>query len=75
MRDKTHLSQIERWAKYVKENPDKWKAKVKPFMDSQIITSRRFYKNLTQTEEGRKKIIELRNIKNNKIIESLLGAK
>ena len=55
MRDKTHLSQIERWAKYVKENPDKWKAKVKPFMDSQIITSRRFYKNLTQTEEGRKK--------------------
>jgi len=75
MRDKTHLDQVERWAKYVKENPDKWKSKVKPFLDSQIITSRRFYKNLAQTEEGRKKIIELRKLKNKTIIEKLLGIK
>ena len=34
MRDKTHNEQIERWAIYVKENPNEWKKKVKPFIDS-----------------------------------------
>lgn len=69
MRDKTHLEQVERWARYVKENPDKWKSKVKLFIDSQIIISRRFYKKLAETEEGKKKIRLLRglgNIKNPK---------
>jgi len=56
MRDKTHNEQIERWANYVKENPDKWKSKIKPFLDSQIIIARRFYKNLSQTENGKEKI-------------------
>lgn len=50
MRDKTHLEQIERWAKYVKENPDTWKAKLKPFLDAQIIIARRFYKNLEEKQ-------------------------
>ena len=27
MRGKSHAEQIERWAKYVRENPDKWKNK------------------------------------------------
>jgi len=60
MRDKSHSEQIERWARYVRENPDKWKSKLKPFLDSQIIISQRFYKNLSKTEEGKKKIIKLR---------------
>jgi len=55
-RDKTHMEQIERWANYVRENPDKWKAKFKEFIDSQIIISRRFYKKLAETKEGREKI-------------------
>jgi hypothetical protein len=62
MRDKTHLEQIERWAEYVKNNPDKWKAKLKPFLDAQIIMARRFYKKLAETEEGRIKIKELKGI-------------
>lgn len=61
MRDNSHKEQVERWAKYVKENPDKWKAKLKPFLDSQIIMSRRFYKKLAETENGRNKITQLRN--------------
>jgi len=64
MRDKTHDEQIERWAKYVRENPDKWKSKIKPFLDSQILMSRRFYKKLSETKEGREKIKLLRKIKN-----------
>lgn len=62
MRDKTHKEQIERWAKYIKENPLKWKKELKPFLDAQIIMSKRFYSKLAQTEEGRKKIAILRNL-------------
>ena len=46
MRDKTHMEQVERWALFVKNNPDKWKSKIKDFLDAQIIMSRRFYKKL-----------------------------
>jgi hypothetical protein len=64
-RDKTHEEQIERWARFVKENPDKWKLKFKEFIDSQILISRRFYKKLAETPEGREKIKLLRNWKIN----------
>lgn len=63
MRDKTHNEQIERWAKFVRDNPDKWKAKVKPLIDAQIIMSRRFYKRLMETEEGREKVRALGKIR------------
>ena len=43
-RDKSHDDELVRWAEYVKKNPDKWKAKLKPFLDSQIIIARRFRK-------------------------------
>lgn len=61
MRDKSHEEQIERWAEYVKENPDKWKAQLKPFLDSQIVMAQRFYRKLAETEEGKLKISELMN--------------
>jgi len=56
MRDKTHNEQVERWARYCKENPGKWKSKLKPFLDAQIIMARRFYKKLGESEGGREKI-------------------
>ena len=56
MRDKTHAEQVERWAEYCRANPNKWKAKLKPFLDAQIIMARRFYKKLAETQEGRDKI-------------------
>ncbi|HJX50629.1 MAG TPA: hypothetical protein VJ438_04150 [Candidatus Nanoarchaeia archaeon] len=61
MRDKSHDEQIIRWAEYVRNNPEKWKAKVKPFIDNQIIIARRFYKKLGETEKGREKIRLLLN--------------
>mgnify|MGYP001567784725 CR=1 FL=1 len=61
-RDKTHYEQIERWAKYVKENPDNWKFEFKPFIDSQILIARRFYKKLSETPEGKVKLIRLRKL-------------
>ena len=40
--------------------PDKWKCKLKPLLDAQIIMARRFYKELGETEEERQKIIKIR---------------
>lgn len=62
MRDKTHSEQIERWAKYVRENPN-WKKELKKILDAQLIIARRVYANLENSEEGREKIIRLRKIK------------
>ena len=62
MRDKTHMEQVERWAEYVRTHDD-WKEKLKPFLDAQIIMARRFYNKLAETEEGRKKILELKSLK------------
>lgn len=64
-RDKTHNEQIERWARFVKDNPLEWKKKLKPFLDAQIIMSRRFYKKLAETPEGREKINRLRHLRIN----------
>jgi len=57
------MEQVERWAKYVKEHPEEWKKKLKPFLDSQIIIANRFYKKLSETEEGRKKIQKIIELK------------
>jgi len=59
-----HKDQIERWANYVKEHPNEWKSKLKPFIDGQIIMARRFYYKLAETSEGMKKIKLLRNLNN-----------
>ncbi|PIN93359.1 hypothetical protein COU54_03380 [Candidatus Pacearchaeota archaeon CG10_big_fil_rev_8_21_14_0_10_31_24] len=60
MRDSTHADQIERWAEYVRDNPETWKAKLKPFLDAQIMIARRFYKNLAKTPQGKEKILDLK---------------
>ena len=66
MRDPSHKEQVERWAEYVKSNPDSWKSKLKPFIDSQIIIAKRFYKNLAKTEEGKEILKQLRLEKTNR---------
>ncbi|MDD5700282.1 MAG: hypothetical protein PHH00_03800 [Candidatus Nanoarchaeia archaeon] len=60
MRDKSHNEQIERWAEYVRNNPDKWKSKVSPFIDAQFLMTQRFHSNLAKTEEGREILKNLR---------------
>lgn len=62
-RDKSHDEQIIRWAEFVRDNPDRWKAKHKAFIDAQILMARRFYNKLAETEEGKQKILELKGIK------------
>lgn len=61
MRDKTHNMQVEKWARYVRENPN-WKKELKKFLDAQLIMAKRVYAILESSEEGRKKIIRLKRL-------------
>ena len=58
----SHADQVERWARFVRDNPD-WKKKFKEFSDAQILLARKTYEKLAQTEEGRKKIKKLRELR------------
>ena len=62
MRDKSHKEQVERWARYVKENPGKWKKELKPFIDGQLIKAQKVFNKLSKTPEGKKKIRQLKNL-------------
>jgi hypothetical protein len=65
MRDKTHLEQVERWAKFFKENPVVARKELNKFIDAQIFKSREFYKRLSKSgmDDKVKKLRELK-IKN-----------
>tara|TARA_Y100000310_G_scaffold35996_1_gene33936 strand:+ start:358 stop:573 length:216 start_codon:yes stop_codon:yes gene_type:complete len=63
MRD-NHLEQIERWAHFVKNNPNKWKKEHTEFINALFEKHDQFRARLLKTPEGKKKMIELYNIKN-----------
>jgi len=63
MRDKTHIGQVEKWAKFVRDNPDSWKKEHTEFINSQIIKSWNFYNRLLATPNGMAKIEKLRKLK------------
>lgn len=58
MRDKSHDEQIERWARFVRDNPDKWREEHTNFINAQINKANRFYSGLNLNV-----IKKLRNIK------------
>ena len=64
MRDKSHKDQMERWASFVKNNPDKWKKIHTEFVNAQFEKSEKFYKRLLKTKKGKEKIIKIFKIKN-----------
>ena len=62
-RDRTHTEQVERWARFVRDNPRQiWKSEQAKLIDSQIIMANRFYSKLEKTSNGEEKISRLRNI-------------
>ena len=67
--------EIDRWIKFMKENPDKWKKIHTEFINAQFLKSRNFVKKLLKTPNGREKVINAFNIKNVKGYEGLMGEK
>jgi hypothetical protein len=62
-RDNSHIEQVERWAKYVRDNPFSWKKQHSLFIDSQLNMALSFFERLSQTEEGRKVFSKLMKAK------------
>lgn len=75
MRDKTHMEQVERWARYVKEHPTEWKNTHTEFIDSVYTLALDAMERLSREPGGKEKIIQLRRIKNVKGYPQLLGKK
>lgn len=63
MRDKTHLDHIEKWASFVRTNPD-WQKTHTEFINAQFEMAEQFMKRLLNEKEGEKKLIKLYGIKN-----------
>ena len=64
MRDPSHMEQVERWARFVRDNPRSiWIKQLKPLIDSQIIKANNFYKRLAKTPGGMEKIKKLKGLK------------
>lgn len=62
-RDKSHADQVERWARFVRDNPRRvWKTEQSKLIDSQIIIANRFYSKLEKTPDGEEKTRRLRDI-------------
>ncbi len=60
-RDKTHMDQVERWARFVRDNPRRvWKKEQAALVDAQLAIANRFYSRLEKTPDGREKIRRLR---------------
>ena len=59
-----HMQQVERWADFVKNNPDKWKKIHTEFINAQFDKHRRFVKNLLKEKDGFEKIVEIYKINN-----------
>lgn len=60
---KSHLDQVERWAKFVRENPNKWQEHHTKFINSLFLNHEEFFKKLASTPNGKEKILKLRKLK------------
>ena len=58
------MEQVERWANFVKNNPDKWKKIHTQFINAQFEKHRNFIKRLLKEPDGFEKIVKLYDIKN-----------
>lgn len=63
-RDKTHMEQVKRWARFVRDHPRRvWKKEQAALVNSQIAIASRFYSRLEKTPGGREKIRRLRGLR------------
>lgn len=64
--------EVQRWAKFMKDNPDTWKKVHTEFINAQFDKAERFWKELLKQPNGRQKLIDIYGIKNVKGYEGLL---
>ncbi len=62
----SHKKQIEEWAFFVKNNPDKWKKKHTEFINAIFDKQRQFHNTMLEQKDGKEKLAKLYNIQNRK---------
>ncbi len=65
--------EIDRWVKYIKDNPDKWKKIHTKFINAQFSKTYKFIERLLKEPKGREKVIDAYGIKNLSGYAELLG--
>lgn len=68
-----HMSQVERWANFVKNNPKKWKKIHTKFINAQFEKHRRFIRELLRQPGGFEKVVKMYGIKNFEGYEKILN--
>ncbi len=64
MRDTTHMEHVERWAKFVKENPTKWQKPHSDFINSQYDLALNAIQRILKMPNGKEKIKKIYKINN-----------
>ncbi|MDP3734706.1 MAG: hypothetical protein Q8R37_05750 [Nanoarchaeota archaeon] len=60
----SHQEQVERWARFVKDNPQQWQEIHTQFINALFDNHDQFLKKMLKTKDGKEKLIKLYNIKN-----------
>lgn len=60
------MEQVERWAKFVKENPDKWRKEHTKFINALFENHYSFVDRLCKTPGGKEKLVKIYDIRNRK---------
>ncbi|HLC32590.1 MAG TPA: hypothetical protein VJJ82_02080 [Candidatus Nanoarchaeia archaeon] len=63
MRDATHMEHVVRWARFVKENPTKWKAQHTEFINAIYEKAGSALDKITQMPGGKEKMRKLRELR------------
>lgn len=63
MIDKSHDEQVIRWARFCKNHPEEFRKHLNPFLNSQIVMARKFYKRLLKKPNGKEIVIKLRSVR------------
>jgi len=56
--------EIDRWIKYMKENPNTWREIHNKFIDAQFIKAHEFAQKILKESNGKEKLMKIYNIKN-----------
>lgn len=65
MKDKARMEHVERWARFVRDNPRRvWKPEVDRLVNSHIEMANRFYSRLEKMPGGKEKVRKLMGLKN-----------
>lgn len=67
----SHRDQVEDWAHFVRNNPDKWKAQHTRFINAQINMANEALQRIRKQKNGKEKLVELFSVKNKQLIASL----